>query len=215
VLEISDGQWADAERALDRQLPADLRELLTEVGDEELLGGNLSVYPLVPPEGDDEALTLTTASDLLRSWDWPVPDELVIFGSNGQDESFGLWVPKDGGARPLVVEIGEVFEDACLAVVGDDLESFERGWVAYYVLMLGEPDDISTMVKEFELPDELTSLDGDAGEDEFYAILQWANPGLPDPRPDPYERGLTAAQVDEIARSGPSPGSPAPGSDRR
>jgi hypothetical protein len=201
VLEISDGQWADAERALDRRLPADLRELLTEVGDEEVLAGNLRVYPLVPPEGEDDVLALTTAADLLRSWEWPVPDEMVVFGSNGQDESFGVWVPKDGGARPIVVEIGETFEDACLAVVGDDLESFMRGWGAYYILLLGNPDEVSTMVEAYELPEELSSLEEDGSDDEFYAILGWANPRLPDPRPDPYERGLTAAQVDEIARS--------------
>jgi hypothetical protein len=181
VLEMSDSEWADTQRALDRQLPADLRELLTELGDEDLLGGNLRVYPLVPPAGEDDALALTTASDLLRSWDWPVPDEMVIFGSNGQGESFGVWVPKHGDARPIVVEIGEVFEDACIAVVGDDLQSFVRGWSDYYT-QLG---------------------DRDLDDDEFYEILGRANPGLPDPRPDPYERGLTAAQVDEFARSNP------------
>jgi hypothetical protein len=44
-------------------------------------------------------------------------------------------------------------------------------------------------------------LDDDGSDDEFFALLQWANPRLHDPRPDPYKRGLTAEQVDEIARS--------------
>ena len=61
-------------------------------------------------------------------------------------------------------------------------------------------DDVKAEFPEFELPEEL-ALSEDSSEDEFFAILQWANPGLPDPRPDPYERGLTAAQVDETARS--------------
>jgi len=186
---------------MDRKLPGDLRELLTELGDMELVGGNLNVYGLAPAEGDKEALTLTTASEVLRSSEWPVPDQLVIFGDNGQGDSFGVWAPKDGGGRPIVVKIGAVFEDACLAVVGDDLESFLRGWFAYYILLLGEPEDIKEIVEQYELPDELSSLDDDGSDDEFYAILQWANPGLPDPRPDPYGRGLTAAQVDKIARS--------------
>jgi hypothetical protein len=86
-----------------------------------------AAYPLASPEEDDEALTLATASDLLRSWDWPVPDEMLIFGGNGQGDSFGLWA--------------------------------------------------------------------------ICAIMQWANPRLPDPKPDPYARGLTGAQADEIARS--------------
>ena len=102
-----------------------------------------------------------------------------MFGDNGQGDSFGPWLPRDGGARPIVVQIGELFEDACLAVVGDDLESFLRGWGEYYT--------------------QLNSRDLD--DDDFYEILGRANPGLPDPRPDPYERGLTAAQVDDFARS--------------
>jgi SMI1 / KNR4 family (SUKH-1) len=176
---ISGAEWSSVEEALGRPLPEELREFLEEAADRELLGGNLKVYPLVPPEGDEEALALTTASDLLRSWDWPVPDEMVIFGDNGQGDSFGLWLPRDGGARPIVVEIGEVFEDACLAVVGDGLDSFVRGCTGYDT-QLG---------------------DRDLDEEDFYEILGRANPGLPDPRPDPYERGLTAAQVDEFARA--------------
>jgi len=46
----------------------------------------------------------------------------------------------------------------------------------YYGLLLGEPAQV-------------------------YAVLGWACPGLPDPKPDPYERGLTAEQVNEFARS--------------
>ncbi len=30
-------------------------------------------------------------------------------------------------------------------------------------------------------------------------MLAWGNPGLPDPRPDPYERWLTVEQVTEFA----------------
>jgi hypothetical protein len=156
----------------DRNVPDALRELAGR----ELFGGNLRIYPLAAT--DPETLTVANASDKLRSWDWPVPDEMVIFGDNGQSDSFGLWLPLDGGARPIVVQIGEVFEDACLAVVGDDFESFLRGWGDYYT--------------------QLTSRDLD--DDDFYEILGRANPGLPDPRPDPYERGLTAAQVDDFAR---------------
>ncbi len=85
-------------------------------------------------------------------------------------------------------------------MVGDDLLSFLRGWGAYYAALTGDPDNVVEEVPEFELPDKLALKDG-GSDDEFYAIMQWANPGLPDPRPDPYERGLTAAQVDEIARS--------------
>jgi hypothetical protein len=159
----------------DRIPPDELRRVCGELGGRELVGGNLRIYPL---DADDPGtLTVANASDKLRSWDWPVPDAMLVFGDNGQGDSFGLWVPKDGGARRIVVQIGEVFEDDCLAVVGDDLDSFVRGWTDYY-----------TQLSDRDL------------DDDFYEILGRANPGLPDPRPDPYARGLTAAQVDEFAR---------------
>jgi len=158
-----------------------------EVAGEHLLGGNLNIHPL---EGDR-----------LRPWDTPVPDELVVFGDNGQGDAFGIWVPRDGGARPVVVEMGAVDEEACLAVVAQDLESFLRAWGTYYGLLLAEPAQVEELISELGIPEELASLDENGSEDEFYAVLAWASPGLPDPRPDPYERGLTVEQVDEFARS--------------
>jgi hypothetical protein len=181
---------------IDRPIPDDLREICEEAGGQELLAGNLNVYPL---ESDDpDELTVANASDRLRSWDWPAPDQLVVFGDNGQGDHFGVWAPREGGARPIVVQIGEVFEDACMAVVGDDLGSFLVGWGSYYALLLGDAETLREIAPE--LPEELSSLDEDGSDDELYALLAWASPGLPDPRPDPYERGLTAAQVDGIAR---------------
>ena len=184
----------------DRTIPNDLRVVCAEMAGRELLGGNLRIYPL---ESDDpDTLTVANASDRLRSWDWPVPDEMVVFGDNGQGDSFGLWVPRDGDARPVVVQIGAVFEEACLAVVAEDLECFLRAWGTYYGLLLGEPSQVQAMIAELEVPEELSSLDEDGSDEEFYAVLAWACPGLPDPKPDPYERGITAEQVNELrARS--------------
>jgi SMI1/KNR4 family protein SUKH-1 len=182
---------------IDRPIPEELREICEEAGGEELLGGNLRIYPL---ESDDpDELSVATASDMLRASEWPVPDQLVVFGDNGQGDHFGVWAPREGGARPIVVQIGEVFEDACMAVVGDDVGSFLVGWGCYYALLLGDTDSLREIAPE--LPEELSSLEDDGSDDELYALLAWASPGLPDPRPDPYERGLTAAQVDTIARS--------------
>ena len=75
----------------DLTLPDELRSHCAEHGGEELYGGNLRIYPLEAT--DPETLTVANASDKLRSWDWPVPDEMVIFGDNGQSDSFGLWAP--------------------------------------------------------------------------------------------------------------------------
>ena len=181
-----------------RNIPDDLRVVCAEMGGRELLGGNLRIYPL---ESDDpDTLTVANASDRLRSWDWPVPDEMVVFGDDGQGDSFGLWVPRDGHGRPVVVQIGAVFEEACLAVVAEDLECFLRAWGTYYGLLFGDPAWVEELIRELEVPEELTSLDEDGSDEEFYAVLAWACPGLPDPKPDPYERGITAEQVNEFAR---------------
>ena len=96
-------------------------------------------------------------------------DRLRRENPRGRPAQSDVWLPLDGGAREIIVQIGEVFEDACLAVVGDDFESFLRGWGDYYT--------------------QLSSRDLD--DDDFYEILGRANPGLPDPRPDPYERGAS------------------------
>jgi hypothetical protein len=110
-------------------------------------------------------------------------------------------VPAEGdGVRSLVVQLGEVFEERCLAVVGDDLASFLVGWTAYYLLVVGDETDTRAAVAALGVPDELRSLDEGGSDDELFAVLRWANPGLPDPRPDPYERGLTAAEFNELAR---------------
>jgi hypothetical protein len=182
----------------DRVIPEDLRVVCAEMAGHDLLGGNLNIYPV---ESDDpDALTVTNAADRLRSQDWPVPDEMIVFGDDGQGDSFGLWVPRDGGARQVVVQIGAVFEEACLAVVAQDLECFLRAWGAYHGLLLGEPAEVEQLIRELEIPQELRSLDDDGSDEEFHAILAWACPGLPDPEPDPYERGLTAEHVKEFAR---------------
>ena len=85
--------------------------------------------------------------------------------------------------------------------MAQDLECFLRAWGTYYGLLLGEPAEVEELIRELEIPEELRSLDDDGSEEEFYAVLAWACPGLPDPEPDPYERGLTAEQVNEFARS--------------
>jgi len=191
-----------AQRLIGRRLPSSAVELYRAVGGGSFVGGNLMLAPLLPPPGDDEGWALTTLSDLLRSWDWPVPNEMVIFGDNGGEESFGLWLPANGdGARPLVVEIGEVFEDACLTVVGDDLPSFLLGWTAFYLLSAQDRFETREAVGALGLPHDLRSLEGGGTDEELSTLLRWASPGLPDPRPDAYRRGLTAAQVDKVAQA--------------
>lgn len=196
-----------AERTLKRSLPPVVAELYEAVGSGAFVGGNFTLHPLFPSEDDDESLALTTASDLLRSWGWPVPEEMVIFGDDGTGNSFGLWVPAQADAQPLVVQIGEIFEDGCLAVVGDDLASFLLGWTAYYLPLVcgADTDDAAAALG---VPDELRARAENGSRDALSAALLWSSPALPDPCPDPYERGLTRAAVLDFARRS---GSTSPG----
>jgi hypothetical protein len=190
---------AHAEHALGRSLPDTARALYSTTNGGSFLNGNFNLHPLLPDPKDEAALSLTTASGLLRSWEWPVPEDLVVFGDNGAGEQFGLWLP-DEEARPLVVEVGQVFDEPGLAIVGDDLGRFLLGWTAYYLSLLGDECDTSGAVDALGLPRELRALDDGCTDEEFFAILRWANPGL-SRLPDPYDQGITAEQVRQAAHA--------------
>lgn len=190
-----------AERGLGRQLPADVRAVYRTANGGAFLEGNLMLYPLLP-SGATKTLVLTTAAGLLRSWGWCVPDELVVFGGDGSDDLFGLWLPADGPARCLVVQIAEGFDDeASLAVVGTDLAGFLRAWTAFYVLAAGDFDGSAAALDVLGVPLALRAAGESASEDELHALLAWASPGLPDSRPDAYARGLTPGQVRALAEA--------------
>jgi hypothetical protein len=191
----------EAEALLGRALPDDLRALYEAVGGGGALHGNLTLYPPVAADGDEDDLTLAGAAAAHRAWDWPVPEELVVFGDNGQGDLFGVWLPGgDDDARPLVVEVGGVFEPETLAVVGTDLAAFLTGWSAYYLLLVTPEHDTAAGLDALGVPDELRTPGAELDDDDMAALLAWASPDLPDPAPDPYERGLTAEQVAAHAR---------------
>ena len=186
-----------AQSDIGRPLPEDAVDLYRELDGGSLLHGNLNLLPLLP---DGVTLAVTTSSDLLRSWDWPIPDELLIFGGDGSGDQFGIWLPTARDARPLIVQVGEIYGDD-RNLVGDDLPSFLHAWTAYYLLSFSEDEDTSAGLAALELPGRLRALPPDGDDDTYFELLAWANPELPDPRPDPYERGLTAAEVSALARA--------------
>jgi hypothetical protein len=194
---------AEAERQLGRRLPAAFKQLYAIAGGGSFLHGNLVLAPPLPPAGADGGMALTTGSSLLREAEWPVPHGLVTFGGNGADDHFGVWLPGDREARPLIVQIGEIFEDASFAVIGDDLASFLAGWSAYYLLLLGDEADAGPALDELGVPAQLRVQSSDLADDDLDALLAWASPHLPDVHPDAYERGLTADDVAKIARAAP------------
>jgi hypothetical protein len=191
----SDADIDTAQERLGRPLPAAMRELYSALNGGSMLEGSLNLLPLLSDSG---RLALTTASDLLRSWEWPVPDDLVIFGDEGVDDQYGIWLAATGVGRPIVVVMGAVFEERSFAVVGDDVPGFLLARTAYYLLSYADVEDTADAIEALGVPEHLRVLDG--SDDDYDALLQWANPGLPDPRPDPYSRGLTADEVAAYAR---------------
>jgi hypothetical protein len=184
----SEAELAAAEAELGRSLPEAARALYRVTNGAALLRVNLRLYPLWADE-----LGLVAASDWLRSVEWTIPEELVVFGDNGSDDSFGLWLPRgrrDDDPAPVIqiAEVGDGF-----AVAGTSLVPFLTGWSAYYLLLL-EAD--RSALSALGVPQRLW----DAEPDE--KIFAWADPDLPDPDPDPYGRPVDVEALRERYGSG-------------
>lgn len=182
-----------AAHALGRVLPDELVALYSRCNGGEVLEGNIQLYPI-----DGDELSLVQGSDFLRGYDWPIPQELIVFAGDGQGGSFGLWCPQDQVGRSFVVEVGEIFEGGSLAVVGTSLSGFLRGRSAYFALLLEAPDDAT---RALGVPEQFACKRGDeVDEHDYDALVRWANPGLPQSAVDPYEARLTADDVRDLAK---------------
>jgi hypothetical protein len=190
----SSGDLESVEQAVGRRLPPAFRELYKRHDGGSWLGGDLALLPLLG--GGD--LSVVRASTAHREWDWPVPDEVVIFGSDGGGDPFGLWLPAEA-ARPVVVKIGAIFEPGCMGIVGEDFNAFLRAWTAYY-LLLPDREPTTAGLNALELPERLRSDDPD--EETFAQIVEWASPTIVGAFSDPYEAALTAEGVRRIAADG-------------
>jgi hypothetical protein len=180
-----------AESKLGFRLPSVLRSLYHLSNGMELLEGNLQILPLVET---DSKMGLSSASDKLRSWGCPIPDEVLVFGHNGADEQFGTWLPEIKGnvfSHPIVV-IGEIFEPQCMAIEATGLIPFLLGWTAYY-LMLYEAE--SYVLDALGLPQSLRFREDEMDENVFAKLRQWADPKLLDLNPDPYRHGLDGERL--------------------
>ena len=173
-----------AESKLGFQLPSTFRELYRLFNGANLLNGNLQIYPL---EETDHSLGLSSGSEKLRSWDWPIPNEGLVFGDNGSDDHFGMWLPKIQGKifNHPILRIGEIFEPRCMAIEATGLVPFLLGWTAYYSLLYEAENPLLDVLG---LP-EILRFNPDEMDDPFTRIRQWADPNLPDSSPDPYSHG--------------------------
>jgi cell wall assembly regulator SMI1 len=75
---------AQTERELGVRLPDSFRALYSVYNGGTFGSFNRYLEPLLPAKEGE--LSVATSSRLLRSWDWSIPDELVMFGGDGTDE---------------------------------------------------------------------------------------------------------------------------------
>jgi hypothetical protein len=181
------------ETALGRALPACLRELYRFSDGGHFLEGNLTVEPLRGSK-EFEGLDRLTADFDARGPG--VPDELLVFGGNGSDALFSLWLPPGGEQTKDAPVIASDMGPESMTLAGTGLAPFLVGWSAYYLLVCEAP---AMALDELGLPDDLRTSALD--EQHFAAIVAWADPDLPNPAWDIYE---TPATPDELRATLPS-----------
>jgi len=194
-----DSAISGVEDVLGRHLPEEMRALYRMSDGLWLLQGNLIIDRLRPDSS--ESFGLVNNSQYLREHGWQIPEELVMFGGNGSDDLFGLWVPKGPGDGPHpVITGGEIFdEEKAFAVMGTNLCRFLKAWTAYYTMLcLAEEDKEATKnaLEALGVPKALWRFKEHELDDELMTnLFIWADPDLPDHNPDPYKRGVTANQL--------------------
>jgi len=175
---------------LGRALPPQLLELYGFSNGMKLLSGNLTIDPLLGGTGRP---SLVDHSQVLRDHEWQVPPELVIFADTGAETFLGVWTPKRPGSKMPVVEVGGVFDDPkCLAVHGTDFLRFLKARTALYLMKCSEKLEDKAL-EALGVPGPLRDAEPDEALTKL--IYRWADPEIPDPLPDPVERGMDAVSL--------------------
>jgi hypothetical protein len=168
----------EAQRKLGRTFPLEFAALYRRFNGGGVVGGNIIFYPL-----DGEDPSVVQSSGRMRTYDWPIPDELLVFASDGSDDLFGLWLPKTGARINPVIEVGQNGDDGGFSIHATSFFGFLRGRTAYYLLLQDDEIPRRTLSRALDaigVPSALRTPGDDLGEEEYDALLRWANPGLPE-----------------------------------
>ena len=178
-------QLDETELMLRRALPTSFRAVYEFSNGIGAVGSNTVFDSL-----DELATPAESQADRLREEGWPLPEELVVFGGDGSDGLFGLWLPEgsDGRGSAPVIEIGEIFEEGCMDVAGTGIVPFLAARTAYYLRVCERVSDTTPALDALGVSAELRAAPPD--DELFAAIYDWADPELPRP-PDPYKALLT------------------------
>jgi len=183
----TDEEIIEVETSLKVKFPVLLKELYKYSNGLYAFNGSLQLYPL---NSDD--FSILKASDVHRSWDWPVPNEMVLFGDNGQGEPFGLWFSsEDKTKKNFVTQIGEIFEDKPLTILSNSFDDFIEIYFSTE-LLIEEPENYD-LVKEFvDIDKSIIDIDEDK---ILFVIRDKINPELKKLKSDPYKDRLSAEEV--------------------
>jgi hypothetical protein len=185
------------EAHLEQPLPSDLRALYSATNGAHLLDGNLKFDPV-----NGHEISLMESRSWIRNGGWRIPDQVLVFGGNGSDDLFGIWLAptfNTAFCNPII-HIGEIREPGCMAVAATNLLSFLAIQTAGYFLFVDQQP--TKALDHLGLPQELRFDVKDASDDQLEALGRWADPLMPlmpdDVSGDPYTDRHDAKKLEKI-----------------
>jgi cell wall assembly regulator SMI1 len=190
----SEEEITKAENILGYKLPTSLKEIYRFSNGASLIEGNLNILPLI---NEENKLSLINSTAKMREWHWQIPNEVLIFGDNGGDSQFGIWLPDIENKKYInpIIEFGEMETKQCMALVGTELFTFLTYWTAYYLLLCEA--DISSL-EDIGVPKTIRPSSDVLNDDHFAMLRKWADPNLPDYYPDPYKQRFDVERLMEV-----------------
>ncbi len=174
-------------------VPAPLRPLYQRMDGAALFDGDLLFFPA---NGDmDEDGTVRHASRLAREAEWPIPQEVILFGRDTGGEVLGVWIgPRNADRFPSPILLtGLLFQPAAHSLLAT---SFERYLLTTTVWHCFGTELSVEAFRDFQVPKHLQV--GELEDLDAEAWFAWADPALPELPGDPYKEPLTGAQIREI-----------------
>ena len=194
----SEDELQTAESKIGRKLPDAMRELYLFSNGGDLLQGNLQIFKLMEPDPKKKFVELVGGSDQLREWHYEIPKEVLTFAHDGSEDHFGIWLPETHNPKfPCpVLEIGQISNARSMAIQATDFIPFLAARTAYFLLPYVGTD---SALDALGIPGWLRAYPDNA---ELYPLLRvWADPWLPDPDPDCYEKAYDRFALADIFQS--------------
>jgi hypothetical protein len=148
----------------------------------------LRIEPLISENG----FSVSNASDLHRSWQWPVPLEMYIFGDDGSGSPFGFWISGNTPGITPIVQMGEIFEPECMTICALSFSSFLISQFSFR--LLEEDRENIDIVKKF-VPNMKSGVQSDGLLKEVSIAI---DPSLEKLHLDPYEDKLSREDIEEF-----------------